>query len=120
MMQDLAKHSDDGMDLSAMENDAVKGLAIGSALSSTKPISLRDSCNKVIHATEARLRWLEKPCATLSCEYWSGHYHLSGTETSGREWEVHLYIPDWCTAMTRFNRDFQMQVDWSSLAKWDE
>ena len=120
MLQDFAKHEDEELDISSMQIEATEGLNIGYAVPNRNPISLRQSCNKIIHATGARLVWREDIGAACKFEYWVGEYHLFGAEQSGAKWETIIFVPDWCTAMIRFNRDFQEKIDWSHVIKWDE
>lgn len=120
MLQDFAKHEDEELDLDAMQTNAVQGLRIGSVPPANGTISLRQSCNKIIHATGARLIWRESPSDSKKYEYWTGAYHLFGSGQSGANWEVVIDVPDWCTAMIRFNKDFQEKIDWAHVVKWDE
>jgi len=117
MVQDFAKHDDDEFDLNAFDIDARKGLVIGMISGVSTPLKLRESCNKIVHATEARMQWInskDKP----EVEYWSGVYELFG-ENRGTAWQVDLNVPEWCTAMIRFNKTMQEEVDWHHAYKHD-
>ena len=117
MIQDFAKHDDDEIDLKAFDTNARKGLVIGSILGVSTPLSLRESCNKIVHATEARMQWMNS-LDKQEVEYWGGFYELFG-ENKGAAWRVDLNIPDWCTAMIRFNKTMQEEVDWHHAYKHD-
>ncbi len=117
MLQDFAKHEDFGVDLKAIDSDSRKGLSIGKICGVSSPLSLRESCNKIIHATEASMEWVHSRNGQ-DIEFWSGVYELSG-ENKGANWNVELQIPDWCTSMIRFNKIIQESVDWHHVYKYD-
>lgn len=117
MLQDFAKHDDSDIDLKKLDADARKGLSIGSINGLSTPLSLRESCNKIVHATEARMQWVSSE-AKPEVEYWDGVYELFG-ENKGVGWQVDLNIPEWCTCMIRFNKAIQETVDWQHVYKHD-
>jgi len=120
MLQDFARHEDEELDVQSMQNNAVAGLKIGYATGPLTLLALRESCNKIIHATEAKLVWHDGIAGTSKYEYWTGMYQLTGTEQNGSPWQVVIHVPEWCTAITRFTRDFQDKIDWAHVIKWDE
>jgi hypothetical protein len=117
MLQDFAENDDSELNLKALDLDSRNGLSIGVSHGTSDPLSLRESCNKIVHATEARMRWstsAEKPAV----EYWGGLYELFGTKNKVA-WQVDLNIPEWCTCMIRFNKIIQESVDWQHVYKYD-
>ena len=119
MLQDIGRAEDDEFDANALQLEASKDLEIGS-IEGGGTLSLRDSCNKIIHATGAKLVWQEVDAGEDVFEFWTGVYRLFGTEQSGKSWVAKVNVADWCTAMMRFNAAFQGRIDWAHVLKWDE
>lgn len=117
MLQDFTKHDDAEINLKDIDSESRKGLNIGTMCGSSTSLTLRESCNKIIHATEAKMKW-EVAKGNPSIEYWKGIYELFG-ENKGEKWQVDLNIPDWCTSMIRFNKEIQISVDWHHVYKYD-
>jgi hypothetical protein len=119
MLQDIGGAEDEEFDANKLQVEASRGLDIG-AIEDRGALSLRESCNKIIHATGARLVWQEVGSGEKVFEYWTGVYRLFGVDQSGKAWTARVNVADWCTAMMRFNAAFQIQIDWAHVLKWDE
>lgn len=119
ILQDFARSEDENFDVNALQMEASRNLKIGD-FNGSGLLTLRESCNKIIHATGAKLVWEESSDAVHPFEYWSGNYHLFGSDQSGKEWSATVNVADWCTAMIRFNSSFQEAIDWAHALKWDE
>lgn len=117
MVQDFAKNDSGEVDLMEIDKESIKGLNIGTMHGMSTPLSLRETCNKIVHATEARMKW-ENSTDKPEVEFWSGVYELFG-ENRGTEWHVDLNIPEWCSSMIRFNKAIQESVDWQHVYKYD-
>jgi hypothetical protein len=119
MVQDFVRADDQDVDLDRLDRESLAGLTIGTIRAGSGALSLRDSCNKIIHATDARLSWEEDQQDGKTFEYWDGSYYLTGTR-DGQLWEVEIHMADWCTAMMRFIVAIQHNVDWHRVHKYDE
>ena len=119
MLQDIGRAEDDEFDANILQVEASRELDIGT-IEARGALSLRESCNKIIHATGAKLVWQEVGTGKDAFEYWTGVYRLFGSDLSGKEWTARVNVPDWCTAMMRFNASFQERIDWARVLKWDE
>lgn len=120
MLQDFIKADDEEIDLNVLDSEACQGLIIGTFIQDKELLTLRESCNKIIHATEARLQWLfVDPDNNESNEYWNGMYDLWGSNR-GKHWQLQLNVEAWCIAMIRFNKAVQESVDWYHVYKHDE
>ncbi|KRH98758.1 hypothetical protein [Curvibacter sp. PAE-UM] len=119
MLQDIGRAEDEEFDANTLQLDASRGLDIGT-IEGGGALSLRDSCNKIIHATGAKLVWQEVGAGKDLFEYWTGVCRLFGHEQSGKAWVARVNVADWCTAMMRFNAVFQEHIDWARVLKWDE
>lgn len=119
MIQDFVSADEQEVDLDLLDKEALNGSSIGIYTVGSSALSLRESCNKIIHATEANLSWAEFKDGTSTTEHWTGGYRLSGTK--GHEpWEVQLFMNEWCSAMIRFISEIQDSVDWVRAHKYDE
>lgn len=83
----------------------------------TELSKIRKSCNKIVHATEAKPEWeIEKGNDGEEFKYWNGTFLLSG-EHFGEPWHLSLFIEEWSLNMYFFHSALQSQVDWFSI--WD-
>jgi hypothetical protein len=119
MLQDIGRAEDDEFDAIALQVEACKELDIA-CLVGLGPLSLRESCNKIIHATGTKLVWQEVKTEKKAFEYWTGVYRLFGNDNAGKEWSASVNVPDWCVAMMRFNASFQDRIDWARVNEWSE
>mgnify|MGYP003583645731 FL=1 len=119
MLQDIGRAEDSQFDARTLQMEASSGLDIG-AIEGHGALSLRESCNKIVHATGAKPVWQGVERGEDSFEYWTGVYRLFGNDQAGRDWVARINVADWCTAMIRFNSSFQNRIDWASVLKWDE
>lgn len=119
MVQDFIVADEQDIDLEKLDRDATDGLEIGVFREGVGTLNLRESCNKIVHATEAKLQWVETTFDNLPIEYWSGSYSLWGSKQR-EKWHVELFLESWCVAMIRFNKSVQETVDWHHVSKYDE
>jgi hypothetical protein len=122
MVQDFSRaemEDDEAVDWELIELQSAAGLTIGGITGGTGTLSLRESCNKIVHATEALLKWDVAPNGDGSIEYWSGVYRLWGSKGQV-PWQVDINVADWCNAMIRLNKSLQLKIDWRRVSKWDE
>ncbi len=122
MAQDFSRaemEDEEAVDWELIDRESVAGLTIGSVIGGASALSLRESCNKIVHDTRALLKWDVAPAEGGSIEYWSGVYRLWGSKQQV-PWQVEIDVPDWCNAMIRLNRSLQVKIDWRRIGKWDE
>lgn len=79
------------------------GLEIGTVQQGKFALSLRESCNKIIHATEFTLSFSDSPSSkhSYAYSYWSGRCILSGSKGT-EKWTLELSVYDWCIAMRNY------------------
>lgn len=119
MLHDFIKSDEQDVNLKKLE-ESYEGVSIGSFVVGKGNLTLRESCNKIIHATEATMQWKNIDAQNdESNEYWNGLYDLHGTNR-GEVWHVELNIESWCIAMIRCNKLVQEGVDWHHVYKHDE
>lgn len=74
---------------------------VGTIMSGEFESSLRETCNKIIHAKKAVPEWALDAEAGLEFRYWSGDYRLSGTK-GDESWDLILHVAQWSRAMARY------------------
>ena len=84
ILQDIVRDAgedfvDDGFNLANVDEHSRKGLTVASDVSDSVPLSVREACNKVLHATETTLDWEEVPDPPF--EFWTGAVWLMGRRT---------------------------------------
>ncbi len=85
-------------ELKKLDAEAREGLTIGVARKGSFPATLRETCNKIIHATHVILVWNEES----KHHYWSGKMLLTGAKGT-EEWELELHVGQWARAMARYH-----------------
>jgi hypothetical protein len=68
-------YDQEGLDLDAHQAAAVDGIQLGIVHAGNFDLTLRETFNKIIHATDTRLDWNHGD----SYEWWSGKVWLSGS-----------------------------------------
>ncbi|MCC8668701.1 hypothetical protein LN461_04885 [Xanthomonas arboricola] len=62
-------------------------------------LSVRESCNKIIHATRVELGWVTRNRKTRNAyTYWSGAVNLFG-EKASKPWHLELDATAWCVSI---------------------
>lgn len=77
------------------------GLVIGEVVDGEFELTLRETCNKIIHARKAIPVWSTGIAGDIEFKYWSGVYDLSGTK-GNKSWRLLLYIAPWAKSVERF------------------
>ena len=115
MIQDIVSaRGQEDLDLAAIEAESVAGLTLGIVHQGGFALTLRQSFNKIIHATDTQLEWQD----TEDAEFWTGRIILTGNFKSS-EWRLELDTLSFCTAAKRFVDNLAGQVDWHRLYKYD-
>jgi hypothetical protein len=95
-------------DIREADTYARKDCDIGVVHAGKFALTVRESCNKIIHATTVDLSWanssVKRPYRRYT--YWTGKFHLHG-DHSGKSWHVELDVPNWCVAV-----DFYLDHLW--------
>lgn len=87
--------------IASMDAKARSGLKIGQVVDGNFELTLRETCNKVIHATKAIPVWSTGTEGDIEFKFWSGDYDLSGTK--GKEnWRLILHVAPWAKSVARF------------------
>lgn len=107
------RHAVGDVDVRELDRRARNGVKLGKFTVGSGELTLRESCNKIVHATEVELKW-RRWRSDSSPRTWSGTCLLAGTRGRKR-WEVELKVDHWCLAMTAFHAMLEEEVDWHEL-----
>ena len=112
--QDFIRRHDAPADIEMISDNAIENCDIGGYESGDNISSIRESCNKLTHATEAKLKWETGQNDGEEYEYWSGIYLLNG-EHRGDRWSINLNVDEWAGAMTFYHRRLKNEVNWFDI-----
>jgi hypothetical protein len=76
-------------------------LSIGQIVDGNFKLTLRETCNKIIHAKKVVPVWTTGMVNDIEFKYWSGQFDLSGTRGS-ESWQLLLDVPSWAKSIERF------------------
>jgi hypothetical protein len=101
IFQDTVKDPEDQAKLASFDDLACSQFTIGKIICGSFDLSLRETCNKIIHARRAIPQWESGESQNTEFTFWNGDYRLSGTHRE-KPWELILHIPLWAGAMSVF------------------
>jgi hypothetical protein len=96
-----------------IDEGSIGGTPIGTVLSGSLRLTIRESCNKIIHAKQVALEIGAARSArpAFRYNYGNGHCRLCGTQ-GGQPWEIDLDVFEWCQSMTAFAEEMAQYVEW--------
>ena len=101
---------------------------LGASIEGEEAITVRECCNKIIHALDIRPiyevgdedHYLDEELETKrQWKYWDGSLDLSGLKGK-EEWHFELHVSDFCTALEELISALEGSVDWRSLQYDDD
>lgn len=120
IMQDFLKADPEGStDIGPVEAEINAAHVIGHFVPALTPLPLREACNKIIHASDVTLVWLDSQDKQGKYEFWNGTVNLDGSK-GAEAWSCQLYTPAFCTALEAFLMRVEEIVDWHYIFKYDE
>lgn len=102
IFQDYLSENKMELDLTKVDLDARKNLEIGIIHKGNFELTLRESCNKIIHAKKSTPSWNEKPISDTIFKYWNGSFHLYGSKAN-QNWYLELRVGEWAKAMSIYH-----------------
>lgn len=106
------------VDLKSFDKQATEGLVLGSVLEGAVKLSLRESFNKLIHATEMTLGYDTQCNDQMDYQYWTGEVDIEG-HYQGEKWVIAMEIFSWSQAVQRFLALVEDNVDFYRMYKYD-
>jgi hypothetical protein len=120
IMQDFLKADpEDGTDLVPIESKINAVHVVGHFVPDLSPLPIREACNKIIHASEVTLVWIDASDDEGMYEFWNGTVTLDGCRGAD-PWSCQLYTAVFCTALDEFLLQIEEKVDWHHIYKYDE
>jgi len=109
--QDFIQKHDD-IDIADIDRRACNDMLLGKFADGESLASVRESCNKIVHATRADLKWQGNgDQANDGYEFWDGSFLLYGDKHRA-QWQLQLFIKEWSIAMRQFHSILKEEVDW--------
>lgn len=100
-------------DIRQIDEVSIGNAPIGKVLSGSFRLTIRESCNKIIHAKQVSIvidvSRSQRPAFRYN--YWNGHCGLRGSQ-GGQSWEIDLDVFEWCQSMTVFVEEMSQYVEW--------
>lgn len=84
-----------------LEERALSEGAIGRVVQGAFRLTIREACNKIIHATSATIDFVPSPEDSPEVLHWNGCCNLRG-HLGNNSWHVELYVAQWGRAVTRY------------------
>ncbi len=99
--------------LHRLDAECIGTKKIGSVLDGDVVLTLREACNKIIHANSFELIFENASSAVprYLFSYWNGVCQLSGS-FSKKKWRIALDVYRWSDAMDHFLDELSGNVDW--------
>lgn len=116
MLQDILAADDmqESTDLENYQADSIDGIQLGTIHEGSFRLSLREMCNKIIHANDTQLDWHDDN----GFQWWTGSVFLFGTKR-GAEWKLELNVESFAMAANRYIDVVANNVDFHHLYKYD-
>lgn len=113
IFEDTASAQIKPSDIKEADLTAQRDCVIGKIQLGNKALSIRESCNKIIHATAVELIWanstVKKPYHKFT--FWAGKCVLQGRQGKAK-WTVEINIVNWCAAVGFYLEQLWEFVDW--------
>ena len=115
VLQDTLRSQSSARELNQTEEDLAltSDLDLGEVLEGEFDLTLRESCNKIIHATDFNLLFREartgKPSKWYS--YWNGQIRAVGVQGK-KKWSLLLNVTNWCNAVDNYTACLAGDLDW--------
>jgi hypothetical protein len=124
---DFLSDEDDNIDLYKEDKKISSEYNIGFFIGNDNSVTIRETCNKIIHALsivpneeegEDEHFFDEENSKKREWEYWNGVLELKGYNR-GKEWNFTLHVSDFCLAVEDFICFLEGSYDWSHVYKYD-
>jgi hypothetical protein len=101
VLLDTVSDKPEAKEIAQIDKESISGLVIGNITKGRFDLSIRESCNKIIHAKKVSPVWATAVDNGVEFQYWSGAFNLVGTKGSD-EWELTLHVASWAKAVEKF------------------
>jgi hypothetical protein len=127
ILQDFLCEENEDINWTELDQDACSDITLGIFHIGSEFVTVREVCNKIIHAIEVSLVWedtkskknkVDNKTQHSFPEYWNGSVMLEGTKGK-RGWKLELRIEEFCIALNRILSYLGDNVDWYHVYKYD-
>jgi hypothetical protein len=87
--------------LNSLDSASRSGLELGQLVDGKFELTVRETCNKIIHARKVIPVWVTGLERDVEFRYWSGDYDLSGSK-GNENWRLILHVAPWAKSVERF------------------
>ena len=101
MIQEYCAKRRDSGELAELDKAATLSLHIGQVHEGGFHLTFRESCNKIVHATNARMEFTAPDGSSDGLHCWDGQMHLVGDQY-GKPWSLQLSVAHWAKASLRY------------------
>ncbi len=101
MVHDYCSKQADASAIQDLEKQAAGSVSIGRILKGSFPLTVREACNKIIHATHATISFVPSSNSKPPTLSWDGLYNLYGSQ-GARDWHLELDVARWANVASRF------------------
>ncbi|KPL74142.1 hypothetical protein ADN00_14170 [Ornatilinea apprima] len=108
VLLDTVSDKPEAKEIAKIDIESISGLTLGKVVKGDFDLSIRESCNKIIHAKKVFPVWQNAFEKDVEFRYWSGEFNLIGTKGKD-EWEVILHIASWARAVEKFLTNIDLQ-----------
>jgi hypothetical protein len=105
ILQDTIRGEQDIIEFDKLDSKCCENKIIGEIIEGKFKLSLREACNKIIHARNVTPFWSATTFENTEYKYWSGKVELRGTKGKVN-WSLILDIAVWSEAMQLFIDEF--------------
>lgn len=106
VLQDTVKDKSDVVVFEDLDSRACSGLTIGLVTRGAFVLTLRETCNKIIHARRVVPQWSVATTRGIKFKYWNSSVEFAG-DRGDKGWSLVLHVSAWSRAMQRFLADFE-------------
>ena len=113
IVEDTCRHQDTYSDIRDLDALCRENENIGIVHQGNFELTLREACNKVIHATEFDLvvATARNSNPNYRYSYWNGSCVLKGAR-SNQSWQIELNVYEWCNSIDCFMDELSRNIDW--------
>ena len=85
----------------SLDHEVRSGLLLGQIVEGNFELTIRETCNKIIHARKVIPVWATGKTGDIEFRYWSGDLDLAGTK-SRKNWRLILHTATWAHCLGQF------------------
>lgn len=101
VLLDTVTDKPEAKEIAVIDATVLSRINIGQITKGNFELSIRESCNKIIHAKKVAPIWATAVDNNIKFEYWSGDFSLSGAK-GNNDWQLTLHVAAWAKAVEEF------------------